>query len=1469
MKSPTIDFSRIREHHGSQNTGFEELVYQLIPSIAGVGLSEVVRHGTPDGGIEASIESDDGSVWGWQAKYFLSIGDSQLAQMKRSFESALQSNPTLARYTFVLPCNPPRGKPKRGKSASEKLNDAFVRWASAADHQGRSVEIELVDESRLLDVLMSEGHAGRVLYWFDQRLLFSDAWLKEHVDAAVASAGARYTPSLSIEVPVKSAFDGLGRTPVFDERLGHAVGDIRHAARYLQSTRNHSLPKRLRSHTEQAAQKIASLTTSLGSTSVDGVRPVDWHAYVEKIDEADRCASVVERMCSRSIRRRRSRGTDGDAQGHWAARAESVRNSASWVQVALHGLRALLMSDAARLVEQPLLFLAGDAGTGKTHLLCDMARQRLSEGRPTVLVLGEKLDKGNPRELLPRHLDLPDLTMPELLMALNAAGEAAGTRALLLIDAINEGGGLETWPAHIRAFANEVSRYSHLGLVVSCRTSYVQPILTSEPEGAQPEDLGFISAEHLGFAGHEWDASRQFFEYYELAAPDFPLLQPEYSNPLFLKLLCQSLRSAGETSLPRGSTGITSLFERFLHEANHRLAVPDRCNYRKEDNLVSQAVRKLARAMLEEDEDWIPYSKFRAICKELLPDRDWDRSLEKGLLDEGVVARNWLGADEYLGLSYQRLSDHLQASALLEECDLAGIRAFLSELEGKAPGLFRKSGLLEALAVQLPEKLKCELPDLVTEHDHYVVRRSVLQSIIWRDPAAFSDSLDDYINSLPWGRALYDNPLIETLLHVSCVPGHPYNAIRLDRALRRLSLPGRDAWWTTHINTAMKDDSIAYRIIDWVQSPQAGVIAHDAARLVAITLTWLLASSNRSLRDSATKALVVLLRDRLPLLIDLLAQFEAVDDPYIAERLYCAAYGCALSTRDERALETLAEVVFGRVFSNGYPPVDILLRDHARGIIEIAVTREVLPTHVDLDLVRPPYNSPWPVRPPTQAWLERRAPVETHRSLHASLADRIGDFARYTVGSAVGHFEAPNQRARRKQRRDQARKAAEEAHLQLASRVAGDERALRADAPDDPDSLAAFLAALAREHSQSRRSAGRTDAPVMWSGDEASHWIFRRVLDLGWTPERFSEYDEAMRSDGRHHESNRTERIGKKYQWIALHELLARIADHCHHMPWSGADPEPYEGPWQLRLRDVDPSITFEPRSQSYGQSAVTWWQPLDIPIGPFDGTAERAEWATTQTDLPTDAELARLLRPENTDREPWLTLEGAYNWEEQLAPHLRSPSASKAVLWLQVRSYAIPRRYFADFEAWAKRQDWFGRWMPEGSDLSQVYLGEWPWHPAAHVYDAEWLEIDARGQDIEAAPAEIMPTSAWYHWERDGSLPDGAGGFIPAGWLVRRDGMRWRPGAFTFELRDQQAAADDPAGRHLGPRALLYHEHALRERLDRDGMSIIWTFLGEKNIHGERERPQQLLSVTGVGTLESGHADLTMEARTVLHHLR
>jgi hypothetical protein len=61
----------------------------------------------------------------------------------------------------------------------------------------------------------------------------------------------------------------------------------------------------------------------------------------------------------------------------------------------------------------------------------------------------------------------------------------------------------------------------------------------------------------------------------------------------------------------------------------------------------------------------------------------------------------------------------------------------------------------------------------------------------------------------------------------------------------------------------------------------------------------------------------------------------------VSERLYCAAYGCALRSRNSQALRALAAYVYRVVFEDKRPPANILLRDYAKGMIEYALHRKI------------------------------------------------------------------------------------------------------------------------------------------------------------------------------------------------------------------------------------------------------------------------------------------------------------------------------------------------------------------------------------------------------------------------------------------------------------------------------------------------------------------------------------------------
>src|SRR5262249_54851679 len=73
-------------------------------------------------------------------------------------------------------------------------------------------------------------------------------------------------------------------------------------------------------------------------------------------------------------------------------------------------------------------------------------------------------------------------------------------------------------------------------------------------------------------AGMENTACREFFEYHGLEPPVAPSFHPEFSNPLFLRLACQTLQAAGRRRMPTGWHGINTALKAFLCEKNRAFA---------------------------------------------------------------------------------------------------------------------------------------------------------------------------------------------------------------------------------------------------------------------------------------------------------------------------------------------------------------------------------------------------------------------------------------------------------------------------------------------------------------------------------------------------------------------------------------------------------------------------------------------------------------------------------------------------------------------------------------------------------------------------------------------------------------------------------------------------------------------------------------------------------------------------------
>ena len=455
----------------------------------------------------------------------------------------------------------------------------------------------------------------------------------------------------------------------------------------------------------------------------------------------------------------------------------------------------------------------------------------------------------------------------------------------------------------------------------------------------------------------------------------------------------------------------------------------------------------------------------------------------------------------------------------------------------------------------------------------------------------------------------------------------------------------RDASWTIQIHNSWGTEGPIDRLVDWAYrvSPTTEVNV-EVVDLSATTLSWLLTSSNRFLRDGATKALVSLLDGRLEAARRIVDRFADVDDPYVLERVYAAVYGVSMRSRNSDEITKLALSVYDHVFAEETPPVHILLRDYARGAIERAV--HLNPgLSIDIEKVRPPYRSDWPSIPSEKAiqeLIERMGHSCSEGSARDSGWEAIRrsvlhwDFATYIIGTnstdisrdwlALGIDEGkwrPAQERREELLSDfsSEERVALDTYESMRPKLieilqselwptAQAENPLEDRLPirDQLDEVfQQFLATLTDEHRSAWESLD--EGRPGFSLKVIQRYVLSRVLDLGWTMDRFGSFDDLLDTIGNYNRRERkAERIGKKYQWIAYHEVLAYISDSLRVLHRSG-EARQYEGPWQIGLRDIDPSVAFDLPFRRERESLVTgsaWWAPSTLADWNSDSSTRR-----------------------------------------------------------------------------------------------------------------------------------------------------------------------------------------------------------------------------------------------------------------------
>ena len=141
--------------------------------------------------------------------------------------------------------------------------------------------------------------------------------------------------------------------------------------------------------------------------------------------------------------------------------------------------KSLDLKDELRIVESKVLIIEGEAGSGKTHLLTNEMNQLISNKHKSLMLLGgDYLSDENIKCQIMKGLSL-DYSFDDLLEILNTIGEVEYRIIPIIIDAINETAYRDLWDSFLTEIYNKLSKLSHVKLIVSIRSDYLDELKES------------------------------------------------------------------------------------------------------------------------------------------------------------------------------------------------------------------------------------------------------------------------------------------------------------------------------------------------------------------------------------------------------------------------------------------------------------------------------------------------------------------------------------------------------------------------------------------------------------------------------------------------------------------------------------------------------------------------------------------------------------------------------------------------------------------------------------------------------------------------------------------------------------------------------------------------------------------------------------------------------------------------------
>lgn len=1213
MSSPTINFSNLRLHNGSQHTALEELTRQIVIAENYPDIKKIEHRGQgADGGVEIEVKFEGGYSWGWQSKWFpKDFSTSEVSQLKKSFKSALKSIPSLSKFYVAIPMNlSSTGEGRR--QSQQKFWDKFVAWAkSEALKESRNVDIELWDESFFISRLQKNNptHTGIRNYWFDSQLLTADV-IQQKLDKALAQIQDRYSPEFHVELHIAEYFHLLSRNSSFisvANKIGESLSKCIKECRYFlkdEDGKVKSLSESIYAKIQNVSKIYKSLDFNDSYVSVSELLDsFDKLTFCDELDELYEIAWKNKEKTEEESDKSNSEHSTYEKNEYFRVTYRNLKNE-------IDTASNLLGSKSYHLLTKPYLLVLGDAGSGKSHLLADEINNHISDQEIGFFIPGQNISSPLKVETdILTFLDVQNMSFGDWLGTVSSSAMATGKPAIIAIDAINESENAQKWVEALPSLLVQIQRFPNIALVISCRTDYRMLCL--------PNDIStFTQVNHYGFAENVGKAAKKYLDKHGIARPSVPIfgLENQFANPLFLSTCVKALKNNGITVFPGDLDSLPNLLEYWIESVENNLIRKGYERIDKSDGKLIKAIQVIANEMAINLKDYIPFDDAKRICEKVVdlgkPAKQTDLLINK-LISEGVLIDriNFDDQSREVAFTFQKFSDYFIAEAIVYLIDTPKQLASALSKDGDLSQIFHSekfyqnhqyAGIRKALLSLIPMKFGLEPLSLVDDFwkTTQIDIKEYVESIPWRKSFITEDTKSILVQNLvevdtaserkPDYKLWFDL-LVELAMTENCT----LNADYLFECLSKQDMADRDLTWSKYLVGQIYNDedgefSNVQQLIDWAWVAPKSELNLERVKLASKCLGLFLTTMDRVVRDQATKALTSLLIKFPQAIPDTLEAFINFNDAYVRERVYAAVYGSLSYVNDEAIIHKTGQVVFDEVFDVITVEQHSIARRYAQLIINLAVRNGLQLSKSELDKTKPPYKTDkinnWPTLDEIRLLQDDMSSIVY--SVVGHLSDKPkrnelimeGDFGKYIMSTSSflhGSLDGglPLNIKQQKERFWQNAKKhisdkfdvqafelafnnrPSQSYFRLLNNLKSESNSAQSIAEEDFKALEKeFLVLLSQElvdiyNSEVLWGRNNDDKFEKFPKIKAKCWVVQRVKELGWKNDAHGKLEKSMRYFGGRRD-HQNERIGKKYQWIAYNELIAYLQDHHWYQDW-------------------------------------------------------------------------------------------------------------------------------------------------------------------------------------------------------------------------------------------------------------------------------------------------------------------------------